>query len=125
MSSTNPGPAQTQTNNGQSPFSNVTQLVNLSVNVGTLSGVAANTTAEQTVAVTGLAATDIVIGVSKPTAQAGLGMVGWRVAAAGSLGITFSNNTTASITPTASQTYSVLVARPVANAVAATSMPIL
>lgn len=74
--------------------------------------VAANTTAEQTFSVPGLLATDVVIGVTKPTAQAGLGIVGSRVTAAGTVGITFSNNTAAGITPTASQVYLIAWIRP-------------
>ena len=57
-----------------------------------------NTTAEQTFTVPGLAVGDWVF-VNKPTAQAGLGIVGCRVTAANTLGITFSNNTGSSITP--------------------------
>lgn len=74
--------------------------------------VAANTTAEQTFTVPGLLAADVVHSVSKPTAQAGLGIVGWRVTAAGLLAITFSNNTGAGITPTASEIYRVSWMRP-------------
>jgi len=70
-----------------------------------------NTTAEQTFTVPGLAVGDWVF-VNKPTAQAGLGIVGCRVSAANTLAITFSNNTGSSITPTASQTYLILVMRP-------------
>ena len=70
-----------------------------------------NTTAEQTFTVNGLLAGDVVC-VNKPTAQAGLGIVGSRVSAANTLGITFSNNTASSITPTASQVYKVVVSRP-------------
>ena len=70
-----------------------------------------NTTAEQTFTVNGLLAGDVVC-VNKPTAQAGLGIVGCRVSAANTLGITFSNNTASSITPTAAQVYKVLVSRP-------------
>lgn len=125
MSNTNPGPATTTTNNGQSPFSNNSQLVTLQVNVGTLAGVAANTTAEQTVTVSGLFATDIVVGVSKPTLQAGLGIANARVSAANTLAIDFANLTSASITPTASEIYNVTVARPMANAPALTSMPLI
>lgn len=74
--------------------------------------VAANTTAEQTFTVPGLRLTsDMIVGVSKPTAQAGLGIVGFRVTANDTLGITFSNNTGAGITPTASQVYLIQVAR--------------
>lgn len=70
-----------------------------------------NTTAEQTFTVNGLLAGDVV-SVNKPTAQAGLGIVGCRVSAANTLGITFSNNTASSITPTAAQVYKVVVSRP-------------
>jgi hypothetical protein len=56
-------------------------------------------------------ATDTVITVSKPTAQAGLGIVGWRVSADNTVGIVFSNNTGGGITPTAAQTYTFLVHR--------------
>lgn len=74
--------------------------------------VAANTTTEQTFTVNNVAlATDYCIGVSKPTAQAGLGIVGWRVSADNTIGITFSNNTGVGITPTASQTYTFFVWR--------------
>ena len=70
-----------------------------------------NTTAEQTFTVNGLLAGDVVC-VNKPTAQAGLGIVGCRVSAANTLAITFSNNTGSSITPTAAQVYKVVVSRP-------------
>ena len=70
-----------------------------------------NTTAEQTFTVNGLLPGDMVL-VNKPTAQAGLGIVGSRVSAANTLAITFSNNTAASITPTAAQVYLILVTRP-------------
>lgn len=66
--------------------------------------VAANTTAEQTFTVNGVAVGDVVF-VNKPTAQAGLGIVGVRASGANQVGITFSNNTGAGITPTASQSY--------------------
>jgi hypothetical protein len=88
-------------------------LVKQSVISVTLSPVAIvlNTTAEQTFTVNGLLAGDFVT-CNKPTAQAGLGIVGCRVSAANTLAITFSNNTGSSITPTAAQTYLVLVTRP-------------
>ena len=68
------------------------------------SAVGAGTTAEQTFTVTGLAVGDVVF-VNKPSAQAGLGIVGARVSAANTLAITFANVTVASITPTASEVY--------------------
>lgn len=74
--------------------------------------VANATSAEQGLTVTGLAASDIVVGVSKPTAQAGLGVVGWRVSAANTLGLTFGNFTAATITPTATESYAVSLYRP-------------
>ena len=88
-------------------------LVKQSVISVTLSpaAIVLNTTAEQTFTVNGLLAGDVVC-VNKPTAQAGLGIVGCRVSAANTLGITFSNNTASSITPTAAQVYKVVVSRP-------------
>ena len=74
--------------------------------------VAINTTAEQTFTVPGLRlSTDVITAISKPTAQAGLGVVGWRVTANDTLGITFSNNTAGAITPTASEDYLIQVSR--------------
>lgn len=69
--------------------------------------VGANTTAEQVFPLAGVAVGDYV-NISKPTAQAGLGIVGARVSSAGNVGITFSNNTGAGITPTAAETYLVV-----------------
>lgn len=76
-------------------------------NVGTLSAVLTITSAEQTIACPGLNVGDFVE-VNKPTAQAGLGIVGARVTAKDTLGITFMNTTVGSITPTASEIYKVL-----------------
>lgn len=73
----------------------------------------ANATATEVgLTVTGLATTDTIVGVSKPTAQAGIGLVGWRVSAANTLGLTFMNATAATVTPTASESYKVSVFRP-------------
>lgn len=72
--------------------------------------VAANTTAEQTFAVNGVQTNDLVL-VNKPSAQAGLGIVGSRVSAANTIGITFVNATAAPITPTASEGYLIFVIR--------------
>ena len=77
----------------------------------TPASVAINTTAEQTFTVNGILAGDFV-SCNKPTAQAGLGIVGCRVSAANTLAITFSNNTAGAITPTAAQVYLILVTRP-------------
>ena len=73
--------------------------------------VAANTTAEQTLIVTGLKASDTVLSVVKPTADAGLGIVGARISADDTLAITFANVTAGALTPTASEDYLVMVMR--------------
>lgn len=75
--------------------------------------VAPNTTAEQTfnpTAFAGLAVGDVVL-VTKPAAQAGLGIVGARVASTGHLAVNFVNSTAGAITPTAGETYVVTVIR--------------
>lgn len=66
--------------------------------------VAPNTSAEQTFTVTGVA-TGQVVQVTKPTSQAGLAVVGMRVSATNTVGITYANDTAATITPTAGETY--------------------
>jgi len=73
--------------------------------------VAANTSAEQDLTVTGVKLGDV-ISVNKPTAQAGLGVVGVRVKSADLVSVTFGNLTATPITPTASETYTFLVVRP-------------
>lgn len=87
------------------------------------SAVAANTTAEQTFTVVGLAVGDFVE-VNKPSAQAGLGIVNSRVSAPNTLAITFSNNTGSSIQPTANEQYLLEVVR-VDNLNAAGTGPLL
>lgn len=68
--------------------------------------VAPNTSAEQTFTVSGLPSGTPVI-VNKPTAQNGLSIGGARVSAANTLAITFVNNTASTITPTASEAYTI------------------
>jgi hypothetical protein len=72
--------------------------------------VAAATSAEQTFTVNGLAVGDIVY-VTKPTATAGVGIVGARVSAANTLAITFMNATAGALDP-GSEVYTVTVLRP-------------
>lgn len=107
----NPGPnVVNQPDTTQSPIGNVQKMGIFSLAI-TPSSVAANTTAEQTFAATGigLLTTDNV-DVSKPTFQAGLGIVNVRVSAADTLAITYVNATASPITPTA-ETYQVAVTR--------------
>lgn len=76
----------------------------------TPASVAANTTAEQIFSLTagtGVVVSDFVT-VNKPTAQAGLGIVGQRAVAVDQIAITYSNNTAGAIVPTA-ETYSVKI----------------
>ena len=75
------------------------------------SSVANATTAEQTFTVQGFVSGDVV-SVTKPTTQAGLGIVNSRVSAANTLAITFANTTAATITPTASEVYTIELNRP-------------
>jgi hypothetical protein len=93
------------------PYGNCQKMNQLSL-VLSPAQVAINTTAEQTFSAPGVKLGDSVLTVNKPTAQAGLGIVGYRVSANDQIAITFSNVTGGAITPTASQTYLVVVARP-------------
>lgn len=70
----------------------------------TPSAVTANTAAEQSFTVTGVATGQLVI-VVKPTAQAGLIVGTARVSATNTVQITFGNDTSGSITPTAAELY--------------------
>ena len=77
---------------------------------------------EYTCTVTGLLSTDIILAVQKPTHQAGIGLVGARCTASGVLSVGWVNPTAATVTPTASEVYKVVVYRP--NPLDAASMPI-
>lgn len=73
-----------------------------------ITSIAVTTTAEQSLTTAkGVAATDTIVGISKPTFQAGLAIVGGRVTAANAVAITYANPTAASIAPTASDVYMV------------------
>lgn len=119
----NPGPATDLSDFPQSSIGNIQKVGMFQVAL-TPTAVTANTTAEQTFAATGIGLSvggfpSIAIGdfvwVNKPTAQAGLGIVGARVSANDTLAITFSNNTGSSITPTAAELYLVFMARRQSN----------
>lgn len=89
----------------------IDKIKNVKVLDATLSpaAVATATSAEQSFTVAGLGVNDIVLTVVKPTAQAGIGIVGFRISAADTLRITFNNHSTGSITPTASEVYKIVV----------------
>jgi hypothetical protein len=80
---------------------------------GTVTTTTANTTVERdiTVAAGILAVGDMIVGINKPTHQAGLGIVGARVKDAVTLSVTYGNFTASTIVPT-SEDYLVFVARP-------------
>lgn len=84
----------------------------LAVNFGsdkTWSSVA-STSNEQTTTIRGLKSTDIVVGVTKPTSQTGLAVGTCRVSAADTIAITFITSG-ATVTPTAAEVYTALIAR--------------
>lgn len=108
----NPGPnVSTIPDTVQMPVGNIWKVGVFNVTLSPVS-VAPNTSAEQTFAATGIGLIpgDLVV-VQKPTAQAGLIIGGTRVSATDTLAITFGNLTAATITPTASQSYTVGVFR--------------
>jgi hypothetical protein len=72
--------------------------------------VLANTTGERAMTVTGVAATDMVIAVNKPTSQAGLAVGTARVSATNTVQVSFGNVTAATITPTTTESYTVVTA---------------
>jgi hypothetical protein len=80
------------------------------VDVGTVASVGANTTGEADFTVAGLDTGDTIIGVEKPTHQAGLGIVNARIKAANTLSITYMNTTGSGIVPT-DENYKVTVLR--------------
>lgn len=69
--------------------------------------VAANTTVEQTVTVTGLKTDDIILSVNKPTLDAGLAVGGGRVSATDTLAITFINASVGAVDP-GSEVYTIV-----------------
>ena len=83
---------------------------NLTIYTSTQSpgAITANTSAEDAMTITGVLATDMVAVVNKPTTQAGLLVGTARVSAANTVQVTFGNDTGATITPTASQSYVVV-----------------
>jgi hypothetical protein len=64
---------------------------------------------EQALTLADVVVGDAVLSVSKATAQAGLGLVGWRVSTTSSVGVVLMNPTAATITPTSSDTYTVVM----------------
>ena len=108
-------PNSTSTVNVTLPAGNLSLIETIKVNLGTIAGILTVTTTEITFSglVSGIQVGDVILSVSKPTAQAGLGIVGWRVdsAAADKFYVTYVNPTAGTVTPTASEVYTITVAR--------------
>ncbi len=100
-------------NGGVQIGTNGTALTKMAKYTATLSptAVAANTCAAQSFTVTGVASGDMFVSVLKPTEQAGLNVDHGHITGSNTLTINFCNHTSSSITPTASETYTVLVAQ--------------
>ena len=81
------------------------------VNVGVLSVVVSNATntwviTSQTATCSSILATDILLGVSKPTVQTTIAVVGQRITTANVLNLDFATGAITGVTPTASEVYS-------------------
>lgn len=122
MPFTNTGPSIQTTVNTQPPQSNHAKIETIYVNLGTIAGILTITATEITFSGlgTGLLPGDVIVGVSKPTAQAGLGIAGWRndPTVADKFYITYVNPTAGTVTPTASETYAITIARPIPGSAA-------
>ena|ERR1700675_1298763 len=131
----NPGPATVVTTNTQVPYANLQlmEVLSITMSPGILApNTAANGVIEQsfgpngtvTTAATSILAKDVILSVSKPTAQANIGIVGWRNDATTNekFYITFMNSTNVTVTPTASEVYLVTVGRQNAAATAITAI---
>ena len=112
----NPGPASSSIVNLVQPISNIQKRIIASITLSPAL-VAAATTAEQifTSTCSGILAGDFV-SINKPTAQAGLGIVGARGVGTDQFSITFVNATAGAITPTAAEVYLVSVERLISGA---------
>jgi hypothetical protein len=84
-------------------------IVTYLVDVGTVAAILTITTQEVDYTLNGVAATDKVVGVSKPTLKAGVGIAGARVKSAGVVAVTYANPTAGSVTPDADETYSIFI----------------
>lgn len=92
------------------PIGNCSNVFALNLTLSPTS-IAPNTSAEQTFTVPGVHLGDFVGIQNSGANQAGLDITNSRVTANGTIGITFGNLTAATITPTASTVYTVLIVR--------------
>jgi hypothetical protein len=99
-------------------------IATYNANAGSPANAATISTNEIALTVAGLAATDFILGVNKPTAQAGMGICNIRANAANSVGVGYTNPTAANVVPTASETYVVTALRN-GNPISANLVPVL
>jgi hypothetical protein len=93
------------------------QLLQFGIAIGSVT-CAANTTAEKILQENTLLGSDIWVGATKPTLQAGIGITGGRVSpTSAAVYVTIVNATAAVVTPTSTELYGVTVYRPIAGAV--------
>lgn len=70
------------------------------------------TNSEQIFAIAGVLASDLLLSVTKPTAQVGIGGgVAGRVTSAGHIGLSWPNPTVGAVTPTAAEVYTFAILR--------------
>jgi hypothetical protein len=93
-------------------FTALSNVLDYGMNVGTIAGITSFTSVESPITLSNVQATDRILGVSKPSMQAGLLVGGARVSTTGVVGVTLGNITGATITPTASEVYDLAVFRP-------------
>jgi len=86
-------------------------LTTYSSNNGATSNVAANSTTVLSMTVPGLVANDMIVGVTKPSSQAGVGVSGAWVSAANTVQVIMSNPTAANVALTANETYFITTVR--------------
>ena len=111
-----PTAAETYSYIGTNGLSANSNLMVYGVNVGVLQRIAGNVTTNwivesQTATCSSILATDLLLGISKPTIQAQLGIVGQRITTANVIGIDFATGGITGITPTASEVYSCMLYR--------------
>ncbi len=104
--------AQTYTMIAVSNLIPISKIFAAHINVGTVGSAVTITTTEATFSLNGLVSgTDFIVGVHKPTFQAGIMAGEGRVAGNNSLGVAYVNPTAGGLTPTANEIYNVAIFR--------------
>ena len=111
-----PSAAETYTYFASNGLQAASNLMVYGANVGTIGVINTSTTnswgvVEQTFTQSSIRVNDFLVGVSKPTTQGNIGIVGQRVSAVNQLAVTFASGSVTGVTPTANQVYQCLVYR--------------